>query len=114
MLRAKFDRPAGLASAPQSLYGAAAIGDFAVNRSASRPGWAILVVVAAALALSGCGRKGGLDLPSGSASLPAPTAQVEEDGVAKPGVFDPSYGVNAPPAAAKGRKKSFPLDPLLD
>ncbi len=29
-------------------------------------------------------------------------------------LFDPSYGMNSDPAASKGTKKSFILDPLLD
>jgi hypothetical protein len=29
-------------------------------------------------------------------------------------VFNPGYGADAAPAAAKGKKKSFILDPLLD
>lgn len=79
-------------------------------------------LVLAALALGGCGRKGGLQLP------PAPTAQaapvsaapatvvVEEDeGLAAPApnpVYEATPDV-APAAAAKGRKKTFVLDPLL-
>jgi hypothetical protein len=29
-------------------------------------------------------------------------------------VFNPSYGTDAPPAAPRGRRKAFVLDPLLD
>ncbi|NVN88129.1 MAG: lipoprotein [Rhodopseudomonas sp.] len=83
-----------------------------MNRSASPSRWAILVVVAASLALAGCGRKSGLDLPPGAAGAATPTAEAEP--AAKGDVFDPSYGINAPPKAEKGRKKSFILDPLLD
>ena len=32
----------------------------------------------------------------------------------KPSVFNPYYGTDAPPAAAKGSKKAFILDPLLN
>ena len=70
---------------------------------------------AAALALGGCGRKGPLDLPptaaqSSAAGAPADT---EAERAAQPGVFNPTYGSDAAPAAAKGSKKSFILDPLL-
>jgi len=95
------------------LYGAGAIGEIDVNRSARPSRWTILVVVAAALALAGCGRKAGLDLPPGAAAAATPTVEAEPSS-AKPTVFDPSYGTNAPPQAEKGRKKAFILDPLLD
>ena len=77
-------------------------------------GWAIILFGVAALALGGCGRKGGLDLPptapSGRAarrSIPRPS------GRRSPGVFNPTYGSEAAPAASKGSKKPFVLDPLL-
>jgi predicted small lipoprotein YifL len=100
------------------LYGAARIGDFAVNRK-FRPtisGWAVLVVSAAALTLSGCGRKGPLDLPPTAAS--ASTANVapsdtETEAASRPSVFNPTYGAEAGPSAPKGSKKPFILDPLL-
>src|SRR4030095_1823287 len=55
----------GLARPKQSLYGAARIGDFEVisKRRLTPSGWAIIALSVAALALGGCGRKGGLDLP---------------------------------------------------
>jgi predicted small lipoprotein YifL len=71
---------------------------------------------AAVLALGGCGRKGPLDLPPNAAaqnSVAAPT-DTEAEHAAKPSVFNPTYGADAPPAAPKGSKKSFILDPLLD
>jgi predicted small lipoprotein YifL len=100
------------------LYGAARIGDFAVNRDL-RPrasGWALLFVSVAALTLSGCGRKGALDLPPTAAS--ASTANVappdtEAEAANRPSVFNPSYGTAAGPTASKGSKKPFALDPLL-
>jgi predicted small lipoprotein YifL len=82
--------------------------------------WTIVLAAAAMLALAGCGRKGPLDLPPHAASTPSPTpAATENDADAqqaasKPSVFDPSYGVDAPPTAAKGNKKPFILDPLLN
>ena len=68
-------------------------------------GWAIIVLSLTALALAGCGRKGPLDLP--------PT-DTETEAQKTPSVFNPTYGADAAPAATKGRKKPFILDPLLD
>ena len=82
----------------------------ASNSSPSR--WAIVLLSAAVLALAGCGRKGGLDLPPN-----APQAAVQDtdtERASKPSVFNPSYGADAPPAASKGSKKPFLLDPLLN
>jgi predicted small lipoprotein YifL len=99
------------------LYGAARIGDFVVTSNFSpRPsGWAIVLLSAAVLALGGCGRKAGLDLPPNAAAQQSATAPADSDAeaAAKPSVFNPYYGGDAPPAAAKGNKKSFILDPLL-
>jgi len=94
------------------------IGDFVVtsNYRPIRSGWAIILVSAAALALGGCGRKGPLDLPpTAQAQTPvaaAPDSDAER--AAQPGVFNPTYGSDAAPAAPKGQKKSFILDPLLN
>jgi predicted small lipoprotein YifL len=88
-----------------------------VNRNYSpRPsGWAIILLSAVVLALSGCGRKGGLDLPpaASSAAVAAPADTGAEE-AGRPSVFNPYYGTDAPPAANKGRKKPFVLDPLLN
>jgi predicted small lipoprotein YifL len=70
------------------------------------------------LALAACGRKGGLDLPpdsnapAASAVAPAPT-DTEQEAASKPSVFNPNYGADAGPAAPRGGKRSFVLDPLL-
>jgi predicted small lipoprotein YifL len=93
------------------LYGAARIGDFEVisTRRLTPSGWAIIALSAAALALGGCGRKGGLDLPPNAmnaASDTAPEAEVNRGG-APPSVVEPG------PSASKGRKRPFVLDPLL-
>jgi predicted small lipoprotein YifL len=79
-------------------------------------GWAIIVL--SALALAGCGRKGPLDLPptasnASTANIAAP-ADTETEARKTPSVFNPTYGADAEPAATKGRKKPFILDPLLD
>jgi predicted small lipoprotein YifL len=85
------------------------------NYSPTASGWAIILLSAAVLALGGCGRKGGLDLPPNAAAQSSPSAPADSDAdaAAKPSVFNPYYGTDAPPAAPKGSKKSFVLDPLL-
>ena len=102
--------------ARQSLYGAARFGDFVVKlnfRPAS--GWAIVLLSVVALSLAGCGRKGALDLPpsASGASTANAAPDSEAEAASKPSVFNPNYGTDAPPAAPRGSKKSFVLDPLL-
>ena len=98
------------------MYGAARIGDFAVNRNL-RPrfsGWTVLLVSVAALTLAGCGRKGPLDLPptasSASTANVAPTAEPEQTTANRP---SPLYSTETGPTAPKGGKGPFILDPLL-
>jgi predicted small lipoprotein YifL len=97
------------------LYGRERIGDFIVNliSSPASPRWAIILLAVALLALGGCGRKGGLDLPPNSPPQPAAAAQSDPDAENKAGLFNPS-GVDVPPTASKGAKKPFVLDPLLN
>jgi predicted small lipoprotein YifL len=93
------------------------------------PRWAVVLLAASALALSGCGRKGPLDLPptgsqsqSQSSGSQSPTAQssataptdTDAQHAATPSLFNSTYGNDAPPVAAKGTKKPFILDPLLN
>jgi predicted small lipoprotein YifL len=84
------------------------------------------------LALSGCGRKGPLDLPptgsqpqsqsSGSQSSQSPVAQssaveptdTDAQRAATPSVFNSTYGADSAPVAGKGPKRPFFLDPLLN
>jgi predicted small lipoprotein YifL len=98
------------------LYGAARIGDFVVisNYRPSSSGWAIILLSVTALALGGCGRKGGLDLPPNAPPAASATSDTEAERAAQPGVFNPTYGSEAAPGAPKGSKKKFVLDPLLD
>jgi predicted small lipoprotein YifL len=98
------------------LYGAARIGDFVVTRNyrLTSSGWAIFFLSAAALALGGCGRKSGLDLPPNamnSSSVVEPDSDTGRTG--QPNVYNPTYGSEQGAVAAKGRKKPFILDPLL-
>jgi predicted small lipoprotein YifL len=77
--------------------------------------WAVILLSAAVLALGGCGRKAGLDLPPSSGQpVAAAPADSDAEAAAKPSVFNPNFGADAGPAAAKGRKKPFILDPLLN
>jgi len=94
-----------------------------VNRVASlfSPRWAVVLLAACALALTGCGRKGPLDLPptgtkqpQSTSSTAPPATDTETQQAATPSVFNPGYGSDAPPAAARGTKKPFILDPLLN
>jgi predicted small lipoprotein YifL len=100
------------------LYGAGELGIVAVNRTSGpvSAAWTLVALTAIALALAGCGRKGPLDLPPSAAGQPVvEQGDIDEERAAAKGtVFDPSYGANAPPKAAKGSKKPFLLDPLLN
>ena len=59
--------------------------------------------------------QGGLDLPPNAASqAQATSSDTEAERAAQPGVFNSTYGSEAGPSAAKGGKKKFVLDPLLD
>ena len=86
-----------------------------VNYRLTSSGWAIILLSVTALALAGCGRKGGLDLPpnASNASAQGAVADSEAERAAQPGVFNPGYGSDAAPSAAKGNKRPFILDPLL-
>ncbi|QIG97100.1 MULTISPECIES: LPS translocon maturation chaperone LptM [unclassified Bradyrhizobium] len=79
-------------------------------------GWAMIVLSVSALTLGGCGRKGPLDLPPTANAAPGTTAapgDTESERAAQPSVFNPTYGSDAAPAASKGNKRPFILDPLL-
>lgn len=101
------------------MYSVPPIGDIAVNSTSSPvpARWVLFFLTAAALALAGCGRKGGLDLPPTASEQSRATAAADDsarEAAAKGSLFDPSYGMNNDPAASKGARKSFILDPLLD
>jgi predicted small lipoprotein YifL len=69
--------------------------------------FALVVLIAAALGLSACGRKGALDPPPNASAPPPPPAASAADASGAPATANPA----APPAATQ--KKSFILDPLL-
>lgn len=91
-----------------------------------------MLLAASVLALTGCGRKGPLDLPptgsqsqsqsSGSQSSQSPVAQssateptdTDAQRAATPSVFNSTYGADSAPVAGKGPKRPFFLDPLLN
>ncbi|MFN5720035.1 MAG: lipoprotein [Bradyrhizobium sp.] len=77
-------------------------------------GWAIIVLSVSALALGGCGRKGPRDLPPTANAAPgAAASDTDSERAAQPSVFNPTYGSDAAPAATRGNKRPFVLDPLL-
>ena len=86
------------------------------NYRPSSSGWAIIVLSVTALALGGCGRKAGLDLPPTASAPQAQATSTDSDAerAAQAGVFNSTYGADAGPTAPKGGKKKFVLDPLLD
>ncbi|WP_398482755.1 lipoprotein [Tardiphaga sp.] len=85
---------------------------------APRASWALLVLTAAALALGACGRKGGLDLPPQAAATPmgtaAPASDPDANSAAAKGSAMTSSNEPDEVRAARGRKRSFFLDPILD
>jgi len=85
-----------------------------------RPGLVLIVVIIAALGLSGCGREGPLELPPGPGpGTPAPSAQLSSpDGTPAPGspqdtALKNGFDAQGNPVATPGQKRSFILDPLL-
>ncbi|MET0675698.1 MAG: lipoprotein [Bradyrhizobium sp.] len=84
------------------------------NYRPSSSGWAIILLSVTALALGGCGRKSGLDLPPTAAAPQGQLTDTEAERTAQPGVFNPTYGSDGGPTAPKGGKKKFLLDPILD
>jgi predicted small lipoprotein YifL len=85
------------------------------NYRLTSSGWAIILLSVTALALGGCGRKGGLDLPPNAANPSSQSAvpDSEAERAAQPGVFNSGFGSDGPPTAGRGKKKPFILDPLL-
>ena len=88
-----------------------------------------MLLAASVLALTGCGRKGPLDLPptgsqpqSQSSGSQSPAAQssvteptdTDAQRAATPSVFNSTYGADSAPVAGKGPKRPFFLDPLLN
>jgi hypothetical protein len=79
-----------------------------VNRASSlvSPRWALVLLAASALT-------GTKDQQTTNTTVPPPT-DTEAQRAATPSVFNPAYGSDAAPAAGRGSKKPFVLDPLLN
>ena len=75
--------------------------------------WSVVLLLAATLALAGCGRKGPLELPPTASpeSVAAAQANADHEPAPKPSLFDPNPEPS--PAAPKVAKRPFLLDPLL-
>ena len=83
---------------------------------------ALIGVLAGALALAGCGRKGPLDPPPGASLEGVPQANMPGlmSNVGKPQnvggqpTDNPEFGPDGQPIAPKGANKRIPLDGLLN
>ncbi len=77
------------------------------NSSPLSSRWAVVLLAASVLALTGCGRKGPLDLPpTGSQSSNVAPTDTEAERAATPSVFNPTYGATRrrpPPKAPRNR-----------
>jgi predicted small lipoprotein YifL len=82
-------------------------------------GFGVVLLIGAALALTGCGRAGPLEPPPGPAAVSTPTAQLTQtDGSAAPGsaqdtAVKSGFDAQGNPVATPSQKRSFILDPLL-
>jgi predicted small lipoprotein YifL len=82
-------------------------------------GFGVVLLIGAALALSGCGRAGPLEPPPGPAAVSTPTAQLTQtDGSPVPGsaqdtAVKSGFDAQGNPVATPSQKRSFILDPLL-
>jgi hypothetical protein len=76
----------------------------------------MISVLAAALPLAGCGRKGPLDPPPGGSQLGSLNIQTPVSGRAGPPLKEkqPEYDEDGRPIAPEGRKKKLFLDWLID
>ena len=85
-------------------------------RSSRTLGIAAAGLLAAALLLAACGRKGPLDLPpSSTVQPPSSDGQAGSgDTSAQRGAPPMEYGANGKPLAPRGHKKKLPVDFLID
>jgi predicted small lipoprotein YifL len=102
----------------RNALGRSGVGIQVTSKVASRLAWAAAVV--AALALSGCGRKGMLDPPPTAGAPPAPQAYSSQPSLGEDTTFQPPGGARtpraqaaAPPAGTTQPPKTFFLDFLL-
>jgi len=97
------EKPKGSRMAARFCYVAPRRGERFVTRSVRRLPLVVLGIVA--LALSGCGRKGPLDLPPSAAIHQPPGSDAAEAA---------AIGPDGRPVAPAGNKKRLPIDWLLD
>lgn len=83
------------------------------DRFVPRIAVAVAGVLAAALALSACGRKSGLDLPP-SASVAEPASAAPSDQSQQSQISPDGWGPDGRPVAPKGASRRTPLDWLID
>jgi predicted small lipoprotein YifL len=75
----------------------------------------MLAALTAALALTGCGRKGPLDLPPGASSAqPTDAPPATSPAATQAGILTSGDGTESKPLAPKGQKKKLPIDWLID
>jgi predicted small lipoprotein YifL len=77
------------------------------------PGWAVVLLSVIALSLAGCGRKGPLDPPTSGPTASATSPESEAEAANKPNLFNANPADDAAPAASRGKKRPFVLDPML-
>ncbi len=97
------EKPKGSRMAARFCYVAPRRGERFVIRSVRRLPLVVLGILA--LALSGCGRKGPLDLPPSAAINQPPGSAAAEA---------PAIGPDGRPVAPAGNKKPLPIDWLLN
>jgi predicted small lipoprotein YifL len=93
------------------------VGDVGVNSISGSGKVALIAAALLALALGGCGRKSGLDLPPQASAQPAPASgpatPAEQRRSSNPfGLFEVEEGDR--PVAAQGQKRRIILDNILD
>jgi predicted small lipoprotein YifL len=79
------------------------------------PHLVLLAALTAALALTGCGRKGPLDLPPGASSAqPTDAPPATSPAATLTGILPNDEATESKPLAPKGQKKKLPIDWLID
>lgn len=88
-----------------------AIREFLVTVS---PFLRLVLVGMVALSLGGCGRKGALDPPPRTSAQQAPAQPGDPGQPAQPGQAGMTEDEYGNPVVSQGRKRSFPLDAILN
>ena len=93
------------------------LGTFGVNSTLGTGRLALIAAAVLALALGGCGRKSGLDLPPQAAAQPAPGQPAEAQPQPQPRTTRSGFLIRTQedrPVAAQGQKRRIILDNILD